>query len=275
MFYFGDWTFVLLIPAILFSLYAQWKVSSTFARYSRVRNRRGLTGADVAAGILHGYGTDAGIEQGQAMQARAGLAAVRIEPTPGALSDHYDPSARVLRLSEPVYGSDSIAAVSVAAHEAGHALQHAVGYPALALRSFTVPLANIGNVLLWPLLIAGFIIPTFFVHALNIAILLYSGVVVFTIITLPVEFNASNRALRVLHDGGYLAEDEMPGCAGGAERRRDDLRGGDGDGDHHADPPAAHPRPRLKHAQRRGLEECLAAFIQPSSCFDLSRVTAG
>lgn len=211
MFYF-DYTMVLLIPAVLLSLYAQWKVSSTFAKYSEVPNRRGLTGAEVAHAILNGYGTSAGIEQGKLAEAKAGLAAVGIEAVPGSLSDHYDPGARMLRLSEPVYGSRSIAAVSVAAHEAGHALQHAVAYPYLGLRSLTVPVANIGSNLVWPILIVGFLVPTMLVGALNIAILLYLGVVAFTVITLPVEFNASRRALRVLEEGGYLAPDEIPGA---------------------------------------------------------------
>ncbi|MHB0936967.1 MAG: zinc metallopeptidase [Armatimonadota bacterium] len=211
MFYF-DYTMVLLIPAILLSLYAQWKVSSTFAKYSQVPNRRGLTGAEVANAILNGFGTSAGIEQHKFAEARSGLAAVHVEPVPGSLSDHYDPGARVLRLSEPVYGSRSIAAVSVAAHEAGHALQHAVAYPYLGLRSVVVPVAQFGSKLAFPILIVGFIIPSLFMQALNIAILLYIGIVAFTIITLPVEFNASRRALRVLEEGGYLATDEMPGA---------------------------------------------------------------
>jgi len=211
LFYY-DYTMVLLIPAILLSLYAQWKVSSTFARYSQVPNRRGLTGADVANAILNGYGTAAGVEPGKFAEARNGIAAVHVETVPGSLSDHYDPAARVLRLSEPVYGSRSIAAVSVAAHEAGHALQHAVRYPYLGLRSLSAPVVNIGSNLVWPILIAGFLVPHWFVPALNIAIILYMGVVAFTLITLPVEFNASRRALRVLEDGGFLAADEMPGA---------------------------------------------------------------
>jgi len=209
MFYF-DGTMLLLIPAILLSIYAQWKVQSTFAKYSKIRNRRGVTGAQVADAILRGYGTAAGIEADKMAAAQAGLAAVNIEATPGELSDHYDPRGKVLRLSESVYASDSIAAVSVAAHEAGHALQHAVAYPYLGLRSVVVPVANIGSKLAFPILIVGFFIPVLFVQALNIAILLYIGVVVFTLITLPVEFNASRRALRVLESGGFLAADELP-----------------------------------------------------------------
>jgi Zn-dependent membrane protease YugP len=206
-----DNTIWLLIPAILLSLYAQWKVHSAFNRFAKVRTRRGVTGAEVARAILNGYGSASGILPGQAGQA-ATAAGVRIEYTPGQLSDHYDPRGRVLRLSDAVYGSDSIAAVAVAAHEAGHALQHATGYAPLALRAVTVPMANLGTTLAFPILIVGMIIPTLFKPALDIAILLYVGVVFFTVITLPVEFNASTRALRVLESGGYLAADEMPGA---------------------------------------------------------------
>lgn len=206
-----DITIVLVIPAILLSLYAQWKVMSTFRKYANAPTRRGLSGAQVAQAILQGYGTEAGIEPGKGREAGMGIAAVRVEQVPGELSDHYDPSARVLRLSESVYGSTSIAAVSVAAHEAGHALQHAVRYPFLGLRALTVPVANIGSMLTFPIILGGMFLGMF-AQALNIAILLYVGVVAFTIITLPVEFNASRRALRVLERGGYLAADELPGA---------------------------------------------------------------
>jgi Zn-dependent membrane protease YugP len=211
MFFWHDWTYILMIPAIVLSLYAQWKVTATFRKYAEVRNRRGLTGADVAQAILSGHGTDAGVSAEQAPLVRAGVMGVKLEAVPGELSDHYDPSAKVLRLSEPVYGSASIAAVAVAAHEAGHALQHAVSYPALGLRSVTVPIANVGSMLAFPIIIVGMLIG----HArlaIDIAILLYLGVVAFTVITLPVEFNASARALRVLANGGYLYEDEIPGA---------------------------------------------------------------
>lgn len=207
-----DNTFWLLIPAILLSLYAQWKVSSTFSKFSQVPTRRGMTGAEVASAILHGYGTSAGIEPGRAQAAIAGTMGVRIEYVPGTLSDHYDPRERVLRLSDAVYGNNSIASVAVAAHEAGHALQHAAAYPFLALRGITVPVANLGSMMAFPILFIGMIVPTFFRQALDIAILLYTGVVFFTVITLPVEFNASARALRVLESGGYLAADELPGA---------------------------------------------------------------
>jgi len=180
---------------LLLSVYAQWRVSATFAKFSQIPSRLGITGADAAQRILAG----------------AGLHDVTIEPIAGQLSDHYDPGARTLRLSEAVYGDTSIAAISVAAHEAGHALQHADAYPLLGLRTLTVPMANLGSTLMWPILLVGM-----FIHlmplALNIAIVLYLGVVAFTLVTLPVEFNASHRALGILQHSGLLAEEEMPGA---------------------------------------------------------------
>ena len=206
-----DSTMLLLIPAILFSLYAQWKVSSTFKKYSRVPSRGRMTGAQVAEAILRGQGTEAGVERNMTGAALSAVKGVRVEGIGGQLSDHYDPTARVLRLSEPVHGSSSIAAISVAAHEAGHALQHAVRYPYMGLRAMAVPVANVGSMLTFPILIVGMLLGAF-AWALNIAIILYIGVVAFTLLTLPVEFNASRRALAVLERGGYLAKDELPGA---------------------------------------------------------------
>jgi Zn-dependent membrane protease YugP len=213
MFGFGfDSTMLILIPAIIFSIVAQIKVSMAFLKYSQVPNRRGITGAQVAAEILQGRGTSAGVEMEKKELVRRGIVGVTIEGIGGSLTDHYDPSAKVLRLSETVYGSDSIAAVAVAAHEAGHALQHAITYPWLGLRSFTVPFASIANMAYLPLIIAGIFIPTMFPMFLDILIILYIFVVFFTVVTLPVEFNASKRALLILREGGYLAEDELPGA---------------------------------------------------------------
>jgi Zn-dependent membrane protease YugP len=206
VFWFGDPTFMLLIPAILFSLYAQYKVSSTFAKFSRVPNRRGMTGAEVASAILSGHGVDASVRDGVA---KAALMRVAVEAVPGELSDHYDPRDRTLRLSEPVYGERSIAALAVAAHEAGHAMQHATAYPYLTMRSWVAPVAQFGSWLPMVVIMGGMVLGMW-VQALNIAILLYMGVVVFTLVTLPVEINASQRALRTLADGNYLAADEMP-----------------------------------------------------------------
>ncbi|MHB9134646.1 MAG: zinc metallopeptidase [Armatimonadota bacterium] len=210
MFGFHDATYLLIIPAILLSLYAQWKVQSTFRKYAQVPTHRRLTGAETADSILHGHGVTAGIDPASSI-AFSELASVRVEPVPGELSDHYDPRQRVLRLSDPVYSSSSIAAVSVAAHEAGHALQHATRYPYLGLRSLAVPVANIGSQLTFPIILVG-MFSGMFVQALNIAIVLYLGVVAFTVITLPVEINASRRALQVLEQGGYLTADELPGA---------------------------------------------------------------
>lgn len=208
---FFDPTFILLIPAILLGLYARWRVKAAYNKYAQVRTRSGLTGAEVAAHIMQGQGTAAGVEPGKEPLVRGGIPGIRIEAIGGMLSDHYDPSAHVLRLSQEVYAGDSIAAVSVAAHETGHALQHSVGYPFLGLRTLAVPVANIGSALTFPIIFIG-MFAGFFYQALNIAILLYLGVVAFTLLTLPVEINASRRALRVLEQGGYLAADEMPGA---------------------------------------------------------------
>ncbi|MEI6521414.1 MAG: zinc metallopeptidase [bacterium] len=209
---FFDSTIIIIIPAIIFSIIAQIKVSMAFKKYSQISNRRGITGAQVAAEIMQGRGTIAGVEFDKKDMVRNGILGVKIEGIGGSLTDHYDPSAKVLRLSESVYGSDSIAAVAVAAHEAGHALQHAITYPWLGLRSFTVPFASIANMAYIPLILAGIFIPSMFPAFINILIVLYIFVVFFTIVTLPVEFNASRRALLILKEGGYLAEDELPGA---------------------------------------------------------------
>ena len=203
---------IVLIPAIIFSIVAQIKVSMAFNKFSKIPNRRGITGAQVAAEILQGRGTAAGVEMEKREMVRRGILGVTIEGVGGSLTDHYDPSKKVLRLSETVYGSDSIAAVAVAAHEAGHALQHAVTYPWLGLRTFTVPFASIANMAYFPIILAGIFIPAYFPMLLNILIILYMFVVFFTVVTLPVEFNASKRALMILREGGYLADDELPGA---------------------------------------------------------------
>ncbi len=196
MFGFGwDPTMVLLVPAILLSLYAQFKISSAFRRYSEVRSRKGLSGAQVAQAILH----------------KKGLYDVRIEPIGGRLSDHYDPRTRVVRLSEDVYRSNSLASVAVAAHETGHALQHASGYFPLQLRSTFVPVASFGSSLGPILILVGFFMSSFN-FLLQIGILLFSFAVLFQLITLPVEFNASNRAMALLQEGGMLDGDEVRGA---------------------------------------------------------------
>jgi len=188
-----DWTWVILLPAIALGLYAQARVSAAFSKWSRVMARRGLTGAQAAQYLLQ----------------VAGISDVRIEPTRGMLSDHYDPIHKVLRLSPEVYSRPTIAAIGVAAHETGHAMQHAEHYPALALRNALVPLASLGN--LWILLFfIGFLFASPTLQ--NVGILLFGATVLFMIFTLPVEFDASRRALRVLDETGLLAEDELQGA---------------------------------------------------------------
>jgi len=192
VFFFDPLYFLLLAPALLLSLGAQLWVKSAFAKYGRVPNRRGITGAEAARRILE----------------RAGLGKVRIEAAQGFLSDHYDPRAQVLRLSSDVYSRASIAAVGVAAHEAGHALQDAKGYAPMKVRAALVPAAQFGSQLAIPILILGF-----FIHAMGLVkfgILLFAAAVLFQIVTLPVEFNASRRALVALEGTGVLSGDEIP-----------------------------------------------------------------
>lgn len=191
MFWYYDPTYILLIPALLLAMYAQYKVQSTFSRYTNVRNRYGYRAFEVARRLLN----------------EAGLYDVNIEMIPGNLTDHYDPKSRVLRLSETVYGSDSIAAIGVAAHETGHAIQHSTGYFPLMLRNTIVPIANFGTTISWPLLIIGFIFG--FTQLIDIGIILFSAVVLFQIITLPVEINASRRALALLESNGLFMRDEI------------------------------------------------------------------
>ncbi len=183
----------LLIPAILLSIYAQTKVSSTFAKYSNLANSRGLTGADVARGIL----------------ASKNITDVRVEECRGKLTDHYDPRAKVVRLSQSVYGSNSIAALSVAAHEVGHAIQHNNGYVALNLRSAVFPITSFASKLAMPLILLGLYFSSTNGLMLQIGIFLFIFVVAFQVITLPVEFNASKRAIQHLQEYNYLNDNEI------------------------------------------------------------------
>lgn len=194
-FYYYDYYYlILVVPALLISLWAQFKVSSTFNRYNNVFSRRGYTAAQIARTILDANG----------------LQNVRIERVTGKLTDHYDPRANVIRLSDSVYDSTSVAAIGVAAHESGHAVQYAVGYSPIKLRNAVIPLTNIGSTLSMPLLLLGLI---FSFRPLVIGgILLFSLVALFQLITLPVEFNASNRALQILQTGNYLSDDELVGA---------------------------------------------------------------
>lgn len=196
MFFWGfDRTMWLLLPALLVAFWAQAKVSNTFARYSRIRSRRGLTGAQVARAILD----------------QAGLERVAVEPIPGNLTDHYDPRLKKVRLSQPVYAADSLAALGVAAHETGHALQHASGYAPLGIRNSLFPVANLGSTLAIPLFFLGFITGGG-AWLMNLGILLFTGALAFQLITLPVELNASRRAVALLEEGGYLLPEETDGA---------------------------------------------------------------
>ncbi len=182
---------LLLAVAFIVSMYAQMKVKSTFSRYSKVRSRSGMTGADVARQILNSNN----------------ITNVPVEETRGRLSDHYDPIKKKLRLSSEIYNSSSVAALGVAAHEAGHAIQHKVGYTPLNVRHSIFPIANIGSNLAMPLFIVGLIFSSGFM--MDIGIYLFLGAVAFQVVTLPVEFNASKRALLQLESGGYLERDEI------------------------------------------------------------------
>lgn len=187
---FFDPTMIILIPGIIFALYAQTKVKSTFARYSRVASSSGLTGADVAERLLRSNG----------------IHDVRVERIGNTLGDHYDPRQKVLRLSPEVYGRNTLAALGVAAHEAGHAIQHNAGYFPLQLRASLVPVAQIGSTLAFPLLFIGILFASPLM--MNIGIYTFAGVVLFQLVTLPVEFNASNRAIALLEGGGFVSHSE-------------------------------------------------------------------
>ena len=186
-----DPTMIILIPAILFTIYAQFKVTSTTSRYLKVRSQRGFTGEHVARKILDDNG----------------LYNVRIEMVRGHLSDHYDPRGKVVRLSQDIYYGNSITSVSVAAHECGHAIQHHVGYAPLKLRSVSVPVANFGSKLSWPLILIGLLLGSTGLAKLGVILFLF--VVFFQVVTLPVEFNASRRALVTLGNTQILTEDEV------------------------------------------------------------------
>jgi Zn-dependent membrane protease YugP len=193
--YFWYWDLILLVPAVILGIYAQAKVKSTFNKYSKVPSSRGMTGAEGARLVLNG----------------AGLYNVGIEVAGSRLSDHYDPRTQVLTLSPEVGNSNSLAALGVAAHEAGHAMQHAEGYLAFKLRSALVPVANLGTNFGWILFFVGLV---FFRSGLlmNIGILLYAVAVLFTLVTLPVEFNASSRAMAQLTNKSILMGDELRGA---------------------------------------------------------------
>ena len=194
MYYRMDPTYVLVLIGVVLSLLASARVKSTFAKYERIRNSAGLTGRDAAERILHG----------------AGIYDVRIERVSGSLTDHYDPRNKVLRLSDSTYHSMSVSAVGVAAHECGHAIQHAVNYAPIRWRGALVPVANFGSTIAWPLIMIGlFITGDSSSLLINLGIIAFSFAVLFHLVTLPVEFNASNRAIRILGSNGMMSREEV------------------------------------------------------------------
>ncbi len=202
--YYFDPTYILVIIGAVICIAASAYMKSTFNKYARVRSRTGMTGAEAAQKLL----------------SRAGIHDVAVEHVSGNLSDHYDPRKKTLRLSDSVYGSNSIAAIGVAAHECGHAMQHHKGYVPLKLRSALVPAANIGSRLGLPLVFIGLIFSLEFpipgidrtFSLVEVGIVVFAVAVLFQIITLPVEFNASTRALRALGDNGVVGSDEISDC---------------------------------------------------------------
>ncbi len=185
---------IYVLPALILAIFAQAKVSSTFNKYSKVMSRRGATAAQVAELILRNNG----------------IFNVTIERVAGNLTDHYDPRSNTLRLSDSVYNSSSVGAIGVAAHEAGHAIQHNIGYIPIKLRNMVLPVANIGSMMAFPLAILGFVLS--FGVLVDIGIILFSAVVAFQIVTLPVEFNASRRAVKILEQDNILDDDETRGA---------------------------------------------------------------
>lgn len=199
--FWGDTTILVLIPAMIFAFWAQIRVNSTFKKYAKIPSRRGLTGAEAARRVLDANG----------------LRHITIERVHGHLTDHFDPTAGVIRLSDATYASTSVAAIGVAAHEAGHAVQHAEGYVPIKVRSAIIPLTRFGSFLAMPLFLIGLLmgsgsylgygIGTIFMVT---GILFFSFSTLFQLVTLPTEFNASARAMKALEDGGLLTADELP-----------------------------------------------------------------
>ncbi len=191
-FFFYDYYYIILvIPAMLLALWAQIRVKSTYSKFSKVENSRRITGAYAAQAVLTHYG----------------IRDVRIEQVAGNLTDHFDPKAKVIRLSDGVYNGTSIAAVGIACHEAGHAAQHAEEYKPIKIRNSLVPVCNIGSSLGIPLAIAGYFLG--FEPLIMVGLLLYSAIMIFQLVTLPVEFNASKRAIAVIDETRLLVDDEI------------------------------------------------------------------
>lgn len=199
--FWGDTTILVLIPAMIFAFWAQIRVNSTFKKYAKIPSRRGLTGAEAARRVLDANG----------------LRHITIERVHGHLTDHFDPTAGVIRLSDATYASTSVAAIGVAAHEAGHAVQHAEGYVPIKVRSAIIPLTRFGSFLAMPLFLIGLFLGSGSYLGYGIGtifmvtgILFFSFSTLFQLVTLPTEFNASARAMRALEDGGLLTADELP-----------------------------------------------------------------
>lgn len=190
--YLDEYYILLCIPALIISLIAQWKVKSSYNKYSKVRNVRGITGAMAAERVLNFYG----------------IRDVRVMSVSGKLTDHYDPSAKVIRLSSGVYDGISIAAVGIACHEAGHAAQHAEQYAPIRIRQAIIPITRLGSTAGIFLALFGYILG--FEPLISIGLLLYFFIVLFQLITLPVEFNASSRAIKVINETGMLTANELP-----------------------------------------------------------------
>lgn len=192
-YYYMDWTYILVLIGAILCMAASARVNSTYSKYARIRSMSGMTGAEAAQRIL----------------SQNGIYDVRVEHIRGNLTDHYDPARKVLRLSDAVYGSNSVAAIGVAAHECGHAVQHQTGYAPLKIRSALVPAANIGSRLGIPIIILGILFGGAGSFLAQIGIWVFSAAVLFQIVTLPVEFNASNRAMRMLGQYGILGQQEV------------------------------------------------------------------
>ena len=192
MFWYDYYYLILVVPAILIALLAEINVKRTYARMAKINNGRHLSGAQAAAKVLEYYG----------------IYDVRIEPVSGKLSDHYDPRSNVIRLSHEVYSGTSIASVGIACHEAGHAAQHAQNYIPIKVRNAILPVANIGSTVGFYLAILGYFIG--FGPLIDIGIILFASVTVFQLVTLPIEFNASRRAISVIDETGMLDVDEVP-----------------------------------------------------------------
>lgn len=194
-FFLWDWTYIIVLPAIIFALYAQSRVKSTYVKYNKIRTHGIGTAAEIARKILD----------------ENGLQHIRIEVVAGELTDHFDPKAMVVRLSQFVHNSDSVAAIGIAAHEVGHAIQHSENYAPIRLRETIIPVTKLGSTLAFPLVLIGILFSSFD-FLISIGLVLYTAVVFFQLVTLPVEFNASSRALQALESDAILTDDELKGA---------------------------------------------------------------